>query len=432
MKNRLLVLSIDALFYDDMEYMKTLPNFKAYLERASYTRGMKTIYPSLTYPAHVSIATGQYPSEHGIYQNEKLDLSKKKFDWYWYHDEIQVDTILDVAKKNGYTTSSVLWPVMGGCPNVDYLIAEIWAETAESDPRPVFEKSSSKILMDTIFDKYKHHLNWMRQPNLDEFGVCCAEEIIETYKPEVMTIHLAHLDHTRHANGLQNEAVKSALRDNDAWFGRLVNALKKAGVYEQTNIVILGDHGHMEVEQVVCPNVIFAENGLIDCDENGKVSRYDAYCLSAAFSTQVILKNPDDQEMRGKVLSLLEEMKEDKSLGIEQIITKEDALSQHHVKGNFEFILEGDGTSFHNDCVGEVIRTHDNTDYKLSLTTHGHLPHKGPQPAFIAAGPAILPGLELKAGSVLDEAPTFAEILGIEFESLEGKALKEIIIKGGE
>lgn len=430
MKKRLLILSIDALFYDDMEYMKTLPNFKAYLSRASYTKGMQTIYPSLTYPAHASIATGQHPSVHGIYQNEKLDLSKKKFDWNWYHKDLKVDTILDVAKKNGYSTSSVLWPVMGACPNVDYLIAEIWAETPETDPRPVFEKSSSKILMDTIFDKYKHHLNWMRQPNLDEFGVCCAEEIIETYQPEVMMIHLAHLDHTRHANGLQNEAVKSALRDNDLWFGRLMAALKKAGVYESTNIVILGDHGHMEVDQVVCPNVIFAEHGLIDCDENGRVNDYDAYCFSAAFSTQVILKDPKNCELRKKVLNLLEEMKADESLGIEQIITKEDALNIHNVKGNFEFILEGDGTSFHNDCVGEIIRKHDNSDYKLSLTTHGHLPYKGPQPAFIAAGPMIIPGIEMKAGSVLDEAPTFAEILEIEFEGLEGEALKEIIKKG--
>jgi predicted AlkP superfamily pyrophosphatase or phosphodiesterase len=428
LSKKLIVLSVDSLFHEEIEYIRTLPNFKMLFEKGSYAEGMRTIYPSLTYPAHASIITGVNPKFHGICHNEKVEVGNDHPDWYWYHKDIKVDTLIDVAKKNGLSTSVVLWPVMGGCKNVDYLMTEIWAEKPDDDPRPVFENSSSKILMDTIFEKHRHHLRWKTQPYLDEFGICCSEDIIKTYKPDVMFIHLAHLDHTRHAHGLHNEQVNKALEDNDKWFGRIVQATKDAGVFEDTNFVVLGDHGHLEVNQVICPNIIFAENDLIKLDEEGNVISYDAYCHSASLSSQVVLKDPTNKEVKEKVLRLLEEMQRRPELGIEQIITKEEADKKYQVTGPFDYILEGtNGTSFHNQCTGEVIRKPDNSDYKFSKASHGHLPHKGAQPAFIACGPRIKEGIVVGLHSVLDEAPTFAEILGITMNDVQGKAIKEII-----
>ena len=39
MRKKLIVLSIDSLFDEDMELLKTLPNFKKILELASYVKG---------------------------------------------------------------------------------------------------------------------------------------------------------------------------------------------------------------------------------------------------------------------------------------------------------------------------------------------------------------------------------------------------------
>lgn len=102
MKKKLVVLSVDSLFDEDMEFLKTLPNFKKILDQGCYAEGgMRSVYPSFTYPAHASIITGTWPEFHGIYHNEKLDVGNPSPDWYWYHKDLKVDTILDVAHRQG-------------------------------------------------------------------------------------------------------------------------------------------------------------------------------------------------------------------------------------------------------------------------------------------------------------------------------------------
>ena len=59
MAKRIIVFSSDATVAEDMEAIRHMPNFQKYLAGGSeFKNGMRTIYPSVTYPIHVSIATG--------------------------------------------------------------------------------------------------------------------------------------------------------------------------------------------------------------------------------------------------------------------------------------------------------------------------------------------------------------------------------------
>lgn len=53
MKKRLLVFSVDAMISEDIDYLRNKPNFAKYLAGGSEVRKIRTIYPSVTYPAHV-------------------------------------------------------------------------------------------------------------------------------------------------------------------------------------------------------------------------------------------------------------------------------------------------------------------------------------------------------------------------------------------
>ena len=46
---KLLVFMIDALCSSDIEYMKTLPNFKTIIENGSYVHHLYPVHPALTY-----------------------------------------------------------------------------------------------------------------------------------------------------------------------------------------------------------------------------------------------------------------------------------------------------------------------------------------------------------------------------------------------
>jgi predicted AlkP superfamily pyrophosphatase or phosphodiesterase len=69
----------------------------------------------------------------------------------------------------------------------------------------------------------------------------------------------------------------------------------------------------------------------------------------------------------------------------------------------------------------------DNYDYRFGKATHGYLPDKGPQPAFAAKGPNFKENVVLEQGLLVDEAPTFAKVLGLELPNADGKAMNEVI-----
>ena len=71
--------------------------------------------------------------------------------------------------------------------------------------------------------------------------------------------------------------------------------------------------------------------------------------------------------------------------------------------------------------------TPDNSDYKFSVASHGHLPHKGPQPVFIMAGPAVREGVVFERKRIIDEAPTIAAMLHFDMPQATGHAISEIL-----
>ena len=81
---KLLVLSIDAMFSEDVEKLKSYDALAPFFERALVAKNMAPIYPALTYPCHVSIVSGNTPAVHGVYHNLECVPNAKFQDWKWY------------------------------------------------------------------------------------------------------------------------------------------------------------------------------------------------------------------------------------------------------------------------------------------------------------------------------------------------------------
>lgn len=90
--------------------------------------------------------------------------------------------------------------------------------------------------------------------------------------------------------------------------------------------------------------------------------------------------------------------------------------------------LNEDGYAFTSKVSGDPV-THkaDNSNYKYATATHGHMPEKGPKPAFILSGPGVKKDARLTGCSIVDEAPTLARLLGFETKHADGKVLHEVL-----
>jgi len=74
MNEKTIVLSMDAMVGEDIAHLKTKPNFSRLFEKCAQVGKMCTVYPSITYPAHVSIMTGCRPGAHGIITNGDFQI----------------------------------------------------------------------------------------------------------------------------------------------------------------------------------------------------------------------------------------------------------------------------------------------------------------------------------------------------------------------
>lgn len=438
MKKRLLVFSVDAMISEDIDYLRNKPNFAKYLAGGSEVRKIRTIYPSVTYPAHVSMMTGCYPDRHGVASNYAFTTNSKEDTWQWFSSAIKTGDIFTASKAAGYSTAAVFWTVTGNHPAIDYNITEYWMPQKGDTLRSAFERVGANEQCLEIIEanagllaesyKLTGRKNFMVHPQVDNFLIKNACDIILRYAPEVLFVHNGNMDNGRHQNGVMADCLQHELDLVDGWIGDLGRSLEIAGVLEDTDIFLVSDHGQRDIKRTIKPNVYLMEHGFIELDERGKVRDWRAYCLSNAMSSEVFLKDPDDKKTYDEVYALLKHMCEEGIYGFSQVFTREEVEEREHLSGDFSFVLESDGyTSFSDSCRRPVLAPLDLTDFRFGHATHGYLPDYGPQPTLVAKGPHIREGVVLERRPIVDEAPTYAKLLGVELPDAQGSPIDEIL-----
>lgn len=426
--SKLIVLSADAMVYEDLEFLQTLPNFKRLMSNCSIIKNVRSIYPTITYPAHTTIATGAYPNKHGITGNNVFTKQIRNKPWLWFHDAVKTDDIFTAAKKKGLSTAAVFWPVTGNHPNIDYLIDEYWTQGENDSFYDAFKRTGSADAVLEIIGENAPLLIERKHPMCDEFVIGCACDMITWFKPDLLMIHPANIDAYRHQKGVFNDYVKAGVIETDQYIGQIINATKIAGIYEETNFVLVSDHGQIDIKRTIHPNIVFAENGLISPTENGEIYDWKAMSVSGGASALIYLKDRTDKETYEKTYLLLKKMRDDGIYGISEIYTHDEINEKEHLGGDFAFVIETDGyTSFGDNVTGNLVTGYDNSDYRFGKGTHGYHPDKGPQPIFAAKGPDFRENVVLDKGLLVDEAPTFAKILGLDLPNADGKPVNEII-----
>lgn len=431
-KNKLLVFMIDALCETDVAYMRTLKNFGWILENGALVREMLPVYPSFTYPCHVSIMTGCYPNKHGIPHNEHVKAGVHPVPWYSKRSMVKKKFFAEYAKEHGYSTCLINWPVSEGA-DVDINLPMCLPPRYRGDnPRMFYEESTSKEVLDRYFWKYGYLLcgcNKVLNSSYDDFTNAVSPDIIRDYgQPDVMFVKMCDLDTVRHKMGVDNDSAKLQLQKHDCELSVLMESIRRYGDFEHTNFIIMGDHGQTDVERVLNFNRVLQEKGLQKLDENGHLESFDAYCHSTGGCGWIELGNPADEELRQRVYQVLLEAKNSGKYGLGYVFTKEEADERFHLTGPFDFIIEGEEPlSFGYDPAAPLFTKAAPGDYKTAPGTHGGLPWRDHRTTFFACGPAFKKGAVIEQACLVDEAPTMAKILGFEMEDIDGKCLDDIL-----
>ena len=105
----------------------------------------------------------------------------------------------------------------------------------------LYEWPGIKYLVDTLAMSYQYQTpGYAKAPT----ALCeAAEKYIIEKKPELLAICFEEPDHTGHTKGHDTPAYYQMLKELDGYVERILQAIKKAGIWDDTIIIMTADHG---------------------------------------------------------------------------------------------------------------------------------------------------------------------------------------------
>lgn len=237
-------------------------------------------------------------------------------------------------------------------------------------------------------------------------------------------VHLIDVDSHRHDYGYESLEALEALKRHDIRVGEIIQCLKEAGIYENTTLILLGDHSAIDTHKVIRLNSAFREEGLIEL-KDGKLKSFKAIARECGGSCYIYLDNKNKEDEK-KCLEILKKLKEEGAL--EYILNKEEAIKVG-ANDQCDFMVEATrGYYFSNEYEGKVIE--ETKDIKINILTKQfmdiHL-EKDYGTFFLAFGRGIKSGVVLEEGKLINHGPTLGRILGFNFQKADGIVEERIL-----
>ena len=377
-KNPLILLSIDGFSNTYLEKYQP-PNLLSLAKNGVRAQALTPVYPSKTFPNHLSIVTGVYPAKHGIVHNRfyRPDLNKSyylgagKDDSSW----LTAQPIWTVAELQGLRTAVYFWP-------------ESEATISETLP--------------TYYYPYQHNtpnitrvnqlINWLKLP---------SEE-----RPQLLISYFSTVDSAGHEHGPNSKQVALAVKEVDQLIGLLVSRINNE-INQDVNIVIVSDHGMVPLTKSPIKIASLLE-------EDDKLTVVNGQTQLLIYSdSDALIKNAHSQLSANNGL--------DKKF---KVYRKKHFPQSWHLTGDSPAIP---------DLIVEAIQPFYFTSSKRrTVASHGFDPLNDKELAaiFIAAGPDFIAPQTINAFENIHIYPLLAKLLGIKPNSqIDGniKVLESII-----
>ena len=416
----LLLLSVDGLMPRHVLQAHAsgaaLPNLLAMVADGAYAAGVRTVVPSLTYPAHTTILTGVSPSIHGITSNIKFDpLGSNLSGWYWYADDIRAPTLWSLARQAHLVTANVCWPVSVNA-TVDFNFVQFWRAALPDD-----EKLYGALSSPNLVNEFREHVGPIPFGDdftleADDMRVRFTEYLIAEKHPALVTAYLGSLDAVQHLTGPNSLATRQYLEHLDADIGALRLTIE-ASAPGRSIFAVVSDHGFIEYDTEIELGSLFRDRQLLQVDADTRVTSWLAFPWVAGGTAAIILKHPSDSSSRQSVERLIEDLQKNPDFGVLKVYRDREILALSGFANSDYVLALKPGFKFGRNLVGPTIVRH-------SGGTHGYLPDlDGMDAAFFAVGRGIPRGHNFGRIDMRDIAPTLAHLLTLPLKGAEGHSL---------
>jgi len=414
MKPRVVMVSIDgfaAFYWNDRQ--ARLPNLRRLAERGAIATSMEAVFPTTTWPTHVSMVTGVSPKAHGVVANHILNRQTRTAEdltgdpIYDAPALLRAPTVYDLAHRVGLRTAAVDWPATRNATTLDFNLPFF------KDQR-IFETQTARAVWEELSALgYPMHRQgeWALLPKRfykDEMVGRVAAHVSRRHEPVLLLLHFLCVDSFQHLFGPRSPEAYWALEYVDGLIGRFLDSLPAPGL-DETTVFVVSDHGFLPSNREIRPNVRLRKLGaqrearFVMNHGAGALYRLDA--------------DPGAVEQLAREIAAMEGVSgmwpanEYEALGLP-------APADHHQVADVMFEA-APGYSY-----GDAADGPDEHGAPKYLGTHGQRPIYADNAAFfLAVGAGIRRGVPLGQIKSRDVAPTVAATLGLRMEAVEGAVL---------
>lgn len=432
-----LMISIDGLKPEYLlqadEHGLRIPTLRRFVREGTYAEGVIASLPTVTYPNHTTLITGVWPAEHGILNNALFDPEHKLgAAWYWYAESIKVPTLWDAAHQAGIGTASVSWPVSVNAASVDTLIPEYWRNNSPGEGNNPQDRFMMAAISrpDGALEEMEQRIGPYMMGNDtsvehgDEVRTKFALDILAHKKPGFMTIHLSAMDASEHASGAFSPEADKTLEAVDGMVARLMVAALKND--PQTKIVIVSDHGFLNITHTVNLLIPFMQQGLIQTGkhvgyegETSVVTSWKAQLWSAGGVIAVMLHDPSDAATREQVHTLLTTLAVDPNNGIDKVLDPGQIVERGGFPDAAYLLVMKPGYTAGAATSGPLV-----VPQTVVHGAHGFWPlYPEMHSSFFVLGDGIAHGRNLGTIDMRQIAPTVASILGVKLSAAKQPVL---------
>ncbi len=211
------LVSFDGFRPDYLDRFHT-PGFERLAARGARADGLVTVFPSVTFPGHYSLATGLYPEAHGIVGNRFYDpLRDDEFDFrddddpgdgsWWGGEPIWV-----TAELQGMVTAAFFFP--GTEAAIGGVRPSHWRPYDGGVPNP---------------ERIAQVLAWLALP--------------ERERPHLVTLYFSLVDGAGHNLGPDAPGMRRSVEAADRLLGRLLDGVDALPHAARVALVVVSDHG---------------------------------------------------------------------------------------------------------------------------------------------------------------------------------------------
>lgn len=420
------MISVDGLagyYLDDPK--AEMPTLRELAREGARASSMKAVMPSVTWPNHTTLMTGDLPIHHGVVGNNYYDRATEKrvqliSDPTYDKDEIvKVPTIYDVAKAAGLRTAAIRWPASRNAKTLDWQLPDVATE-------PVLLKYTTPALVQECTAEGFWSAGEADSPGsktriiADETCTKAFDLILRKHRPQLAMLHLIDVDHTEHLHGPRSPEAYAAIKVADGQVRAVWDELKRDYAGKAT-LVIVSDHGFSPIERLILPNVILRDAGLVEVKGTRIVKGQVRVVAQGGSAFVYVTDDANRAAIVEKVRQAFTGVK-----GIEKVLTSDefgkigmaDPKADPHAP---DLLLMADEGCAFGDTAAGALSFQEKPERK---GTHGHdadLPDL--HATFVAWGKGIKSGVNLGEIPNTDVAPTLAKLLHVALPNTDGKPL---------